>query len=362
MRLLIYDETPVGHHPFYMRHTVATADRLRRHAHLVYSYPHDLNLNGVQYVPLLPSPWTRPLRLCDRRLRTKLLVWYKWRRLDRLMQQVRADRVLLMNAQEFLEPGIVPHVTWEWVPLYMHPRGTRRSGERLPVEPLQSRQCRFIYTLDEGVTDQLVTAIGKEVRHFPDLAEADQDMESPLVADARRRSKGRPIIAALGTITHHKNIRLLLRVASLRSDWFFVVAGALNPSKQSQDTLHALRGAESLPNVLYHVESISDGTLNAMSAQSAVLYGCYLDFPHSSNKLTKACLVRVPIVASDRDYMGEVVRKFGIGAVCDPTDAVALEQAIASLLAAGPPNPRWEAYLDRNSVDSLQDSLTRLFQ
>ena len=362
MRLLIYDEAPIGHHPFYMRNTVAAAYKLRGHAHVLYCYPTDFNLDGVEYVPPPPARWTRPLRLCDRRLRTKLLVRYKWRQLDRLMRQTRADRVLLMDAQEFLKPGIVPNVTWDWVPLYMHPRGARRPGELLPVEALRSHRCRFIYTLDEGVTDQLVAATGKEVRHFPDLAEADQDLESPLVAAARLRSKERPIIAALGAITLHKNLGLLLKVANLRSDWFFVVAGTLHLNRLSHSELEMLRGAGSSQNILFHPAAISDGTLNAMSAHSDILYGCYLDFPHSSNKLTKACLFRVPVLASDRDYMGEVVREYGIGAVCDPTDPSALEQAIASLLATGPPKPRWDAYLERNSVDSLQGSVTWLFK
>jgi glycosyltransferase involved in cell wall biosynthesis len=362
MRLLIYDDTPVGHHPFYMRHTVAAARSLRRNHQVLYCYPTELGVEGVEYLPLPRSHWTRALRLCDRRLRTKLLVRYKWRLLDRLARLTRADRVLLMDASEFLKPGVVPNVAWDWVPLYMHPRGTRRPGERLPVEPLRSHRCRFVYTLDEGVTNKLVAALGKEVRHFPDLAEADEDLDSPLVAAARQRAEGRPIISALGTVTHHKNTKLLLEVARLRQDWFFVVAGTVNWNRLSQPESILLREAVSWPNVLVHATSISDGTLNALTSHSGVLYGCYLDFPHSSNKLTKACLFRVPVVAADGDYMGEVVREYRIGTVCDPSKTDALESSIATLLATGPTDPRWDAYLQRNSVDSLYDSLAWLFQ
>jgi glycosyltransferase involved in cell wall biosynthesis len=183
-----------------------------------------------------------------------------------------------------------------------------------------------------------------------------------LVSAVRHRSAERPVIAALGTVTHHKNIALLLEVARRRPDWFFAVAGTVHWKRLSRPEAALLGEAASWKNVLIHPESISDRILNSMSSQSDVLYGCYLDFPHSSNKLTKACLFRVPVVVAEGDYMEEVVREYGIGAACDPTDSQSLERAIAALLSQGHAEPRWQAYLERNSVESLGGSVEWLFE
>lgn len=361
MRLLIYDEAPVGHHPFYVRHAVTAARDSGGHNEILYCFPVDLHIDGVEYIPLPSRRLIRPLRLIDRYAGTAWLTRYKWKHLDRLVRETRIDRVFIMDAEEFLKPQYVPHFQWEWVPLYIHPRALRRPRERLPVEALRTRQCSCVYTLDEGVTDALASACGKPVLHFPDLAENGLDESSPLVAAVKKRAEGRPIICALGGISSHKNVVALLEVAKRNEKWLIVVAGSVLSNRLSHEELAVLRAAASMPNVIFHPEAISDATLNSLTAISSVVYACYIDFPHSSNKLTKACLFRVPVLVATGDYMGEVVHRHGFGVACDPSSLSDIERSIQRVLSNSYDDAFWDDYLRRNEIDFLPYAMAPLF-
>jgi hypothetical protein len=100
--------------------------------------------------------------------------------------------------------------------------------------------------------------------------------------------------------------------------------------------------------------------MNSVMSACDIVHAAYLDFPHSSNIMTKAALVGRPLIVSEGYLMAERVRRFRMGEVVPQGDAGALAGAITRItrdpgawMAAN--RPLWADYLREHSFERLQD-------
>jgi glycosyltransferase involved in cell wall biosynthesis len=120
-------------------------------------------------------------------------------------------------------------------------------------------------------------------------------------------------------------------------------------------------------NIWTHFVRIPDGPrLNGVLAACSALFAAYLDFPHSSNILTKAALLEKPVIVSEGSLMAERVRRFRLGELVPQGDVDATAAAIfritrdpASWIAQN--NPDWAGYRSRHSFEALKGAFAEMF-
>ena len=100
---------------------------------------------------------------------------------------------------------------------------------------------------------------------------------------------------------------------SVNQNWNFIIAGKLIwDDFTSTEKLFIKKIAES-SNVEITGYIKREEDLNCLINDSDIVYAVYLNFPHSSNIMTKASAFKKPILVNDGYLMSERVKKFGIG-------------------------------------------------
>jgi hypothetical protein len=99
--------------------------------------------------------------------------------------------------------------------------------------------------------------------------------------------------------------------------------------------------------------------MNAVIAESDVVFAAYKDFPNSSNVLTKAAFFHRPIVVSDGYLMAERVRRHNLGEVVPEGNLDSLVSAVTRMTAPGYyknlcTNARWDEYAADHSLTRLR--------
>jgi hypothetical protein len=269
---------------------------------------------------------------------------------------------------------LFPH---PWSGLYFFPgehRGTgRHSGlARTALQrglPFRSRNCRAIAVLDEAAEGPLGRHLApRPAVIFPDLTDETTPAGSDLSRRVMTAANGRRVIASVGSLCRRKGIYELMRICerSAHRDWFFVFAGKLDlvdfDDRAIRDILRFVQRPPA--NALVHLDIVADGNdFNSLVAACDVLYCHYLGFPHSSNLLTKAALLRRPVVVSDRHCMAERVRRHRLGAAVVEGSLDSTEQGIAALLDGSQAADRdYDGYLALHAVDRLQEPFARILE
>jgi len=356
MRLLLFDEAFLGHHAVWMEEILRVIRDLAPDCHVSYAFPRAFE------TPATHIEWREPtshhlLRKVQRWTGRPWLAAAKWRALSTLAATTRADRVLLLYADEFLHAAYVPDVPFEWVPIYFHPRFLRASSGGAPLATLRSRTCPYIYVLDGGIATAMSSLVGKPVLRLPDFCPSVGRRETQRCEAVRLAAAGRPIIGAIGPVTRHKNIGTLLRIAKNRRDWHFLIAGLVFPQALTPMEKSLMADVNQMANVTLVPEYLPHDEMNALTAMCDVQYAAYTNFPHSSNKLVRACEYRTLLVVAETGYMAEMVTRYRIGEVCDPISDVSVTNAIARCCSSHARSPDWQGYLAENSLETLRDTL-----
>jgi hypothetical protein len=126
MRVLLVDNTELGHHPIYFQ--IILEELLVIGFDVVYAYPRKLpgNAEHIAYKQNLADRLA--LRL-QRLLDIPVASWLNWRRLERLQRKARAERILLIYLDRYLFNGYVHRASTPWSGLYFHPRSLRLGPE-----------------------------------------------------------------------------------------------------------------------------------------------------------------------------------------------------------------------------------------
>lgn len=353
MRLLLFDEAFLGHHAIWMEEILRALAEVAPEHELLYAFPHAVEAVGT-HIEWREPKWHHVLRKVQRWTGRPWLAAAKWRAIRKLAEQARADRVLLLYADEFLHPAYRPSVAFEWVPIYFHPRFLRGDSAAPPLATLASSGCPFVYVLDSGVVEALSAVLHKPVVRIPDFCPAASRRETARCDAVRTAAAGRPVIGAIGPVTRHKNVGTLLRIAQQRQDWHFLIAGVVFPKALSAEERTLLAEASRMTNISLVPEYLPHDELNALTAMCDVQYAAYTNFLHSSNKLVRACEYRKPLVVADNGCMAEMVRLYGLGETCDPESDASVVEALAACLNPRFPSPDWQGYMARNSLDRLR--------
>ncbi len=325
------------------------------------------------------------------RFRSRFDAISRWQVTQQSLQQygqstsIWPELVIFPYLDAYLSPYLLAqdverYFSFDWSGLYMKPKHLRqqprlsRLRRRLlgNLQPLRSRYCQAIVTLDGGVLDDLKIEAGNTpVTLFPDIADAaapngDYGPARAIVEQAQSRT----VIGMVGSLDRRKGVRTLLDVAhqACSQSYFFALVGRFSRSDFNLNELRTVWAAiQAKPsNSFFYLESMpGEAEFNAVVNSLDILFAAYLQFPGSSNMLAKAALFRKPIIVSDGFYMAEQVRRYGLGLVVPEDDPAACLAAIATLTQRTPAaiatmEQGMAEYLRDNSFDQLVVCLERL--
>lgn len=292
----------------------------------------------------------------------------------------RPDLVFLAYLDDYLGNYDSPRMIdllfpYPWTGLYFNPWYLRQyeresdilgPSSQFDVEALAKR-CRGIGLLDEGIADRMRERLpGKRVVVLPDIADdSPPDPDFPLYREIVARAKGRKIVSLLGGIAKRKGVLTLLEAAEqLRSDdCFFVFAGPLIEQAFDSGEVPYIRriAADPPENCLFHFGFIpGEARFNALVTLSDILFAGYVNFPHSSNLLTKAALFEKPVIASREYCMGERVEAFRLGECIGEGNVSECVAALRRLLNGDDTNRNFAGYRLLHSEERFRSALQTL--
>jgi len=265
---------------------------------------------------------------------------------------------------------------WDWAGLYLHarcihtPHAPMPGGGRVPDGRSMFRgpRMRALGVLDEAVMPQLREVVGpRRLVRFPDITDATtparDDRDAGLARKLETSARGRPIIALVGHLHRTKGLEAFTQAAldPRLQDCFFFLGGEANLAGIAADSSRAMTKAwEASPNIHAHLQRLDEASLNAVIRSSAVLCAAYVDFPHSSNILTKAAVFRRPIIVSEGHLMGRQVGRYALGLTVPQNDVEGLVRAIQRLSSGALPDdespPRWDEYAALHSYERLREA------
>lgn len=267
-----------------------------------------------------------------------------------------------------------------WSGLYLQAVYFRNQGPRLPgtetkksiVSLFRDSNLKALAMLDGGVVNEVRdAALGKPVFVFPDLTDESIDNTHPLARKMRNFAKDSPLVVSIGHLSSGKGVGALARVA-LRpetSQFSFAFIGEVVWPLLSAEDKDALFAANiNASNTYYLGMRIPDGVrYNAILSACDVIYAAYIDFAHSSNTLTKAALIRKPIIVSEGHEMARRVREYRLGEVVTQNDEESIINAIHTITDdyekwVENKQPRWDDYLQAHSHSALLSNIRGLLE
>lgn len=260
---------------------------------------------------------------------------------------------------------------YRWSGLYLQLTAiTDRLAKTRPEEfhwLLSQDRMAALAVLDERNADVLSRLTGRPVVLFPDFTDASIEGpgEQGVAAELLRFAAGAPVVGAMGHLYPNKGIVTLAKLALERRhpEWRFAFVGDLPWEAFEPYDAELLRETATLPNVFMHPHRVaSESEFNRVIAACDVVFAAYIDFPHSSNIVTKAALLKKPLVVSDNGVMAERVRGFQLGVVVPQGDVSATEDAIGVLLASPVLGATRSDFEQRFGASALTAAFSRLFE
>ncbi len=213
----------------------------------------------------------------------------------------------------------------------MSQRARRRAGRE---------ERRGLRHVDEGIwttrtrAEYIVRRYGIPfptlIHNVPEMLEVEQgwDLHERLGIPADRR-----ILLYQGSIQEFRGIEESIEAVTLLDRCVLVVIGYGYHRPTLEDAVHR-RGLDDrvrffgpIPNdeLLYYTASADVGL--------CVIRGQSLSYRWSMpNKLFEYMMAGIPVVASDFEEMGRVVREEGVGTVCDPDDPQSIAAAVRAII------------------------------
>lgn len=225
---------------------------------------------------------------------------------------------------------------WEFFYIRWFLRGFRRPAKALLIAAdflrrenpksqafgkcLRRSRLNGIATLDEFRVKTLSAKVGtgKNTAWIPDVADYSAREEGTLTREMMERSANRPIIMAVGKLAPKKGLSRLLDLveADVQQRFFFAIVGRWIPEIFSPEERARFGSIAKLPNVFFPGVSIpTEAEYNQLVAFAKLLYLAYPDFCGSSNNLTKAGFLGVPVLVEKGFLLEDRVLKYRLGMV-----------------------------------------------
>jgi hypothetical protein len=272
-----------------------------------------------------------------------------------------------------------PFLRIPWTGLYLHAMSYRMPGRPHPLtgrvpcpkKMFSGRLCKGIAILDEGIAERVSISIGKPVVVFPDLSDerlATSVRERVLGERLKRFADGRPIVGLFGHLHGSKGILTFLETAQMpaASEICFALGGEMAWNNDEGANSQIQVALAECPNLWSHLARIPDGPcLNGVMTACDVIFAAYWDFPHSSNIMTKAAVLKKVLIVSDGYLMAERLRRFNLGEIIPQANAGALLDAILKITQdpegwVANNKPQWESYCHEHSFERLKVGLRGL--
>lgn len=318
------------------------------------------------------------------RLPQPFTVLERWRHAAATIQSASSkighspDLVFFAWIDSYLSHYLTHHIVdlvfhYSWSGLYFQPC-LQVNGQFLPVRSciighyavFQSSHCRAAALLNEDVAEELQSKIRNPVITFPDVTdESAPDINFPVAKQIRERAKGRKVIGLLGSLNKRKGLMTLLEASQQANaeDWLFVFAGPFfEQGFLPQELIRIQSIVKADPsNCLFHFESVPDGPpFNALINECDILFAAYEGFPYSSNLLTKAAVLKKPIVVSKAFCMGKRVEQFKLGVTISEGNVSECLEALRYLCQQPELNnyqlqPNYDEYKRLHSTEQLSN-------
>jgi hypothetical protein len=211
----------------------------------------------------------------------------------------------------FVCHGLLPQLLdrifpFAWYGVYFQPQWTRiHTAKHLKRPPylfetvaVQSKHCRGMGILDEGVVHMVADKHRRAVDCFPDFIYPPiQTHASALGAQVREAARGRTVVSFLGSIQSRKGFESFLKLLDEAAPqrYYFLIAGKFTPNCFPTEVLKRWEQLKTKrpENVMIHNGAIEDDQdYYDLFRQSDVIWGAYENWPHSSNVLTLAGCLR----------------------------------------------------------------------
>jgi glycosyltransferase involved in cell wall biosynthesis len=275
---------------------------------------------------------------------------------------------------------VKPFLALPWSGLYIRP-ATVRNGAAVFDERRVTPQVDRIYNdkrlrglaiLDEGIREAFERQIRRPVVVFPDFTDErlpDSHEPAQLARRLRAFAGDRPVVGIFGHLQRSKGLTTFCAAAqnATLAGLCFAIVGEIDWLDFTPDERHRLQKClAEAPNVWTHLARVpEEPQLNALIAECAALFASYINFPHSSNILTKAAVLHKPIVVSDGLLMAERVRRFRLGEVVPQDDPEAVSAAILSIVQdvdrwTRTHRPAWDSYRQEHSFAALESAFARV--
>lgn len=227
---------------------------------------------------------------------------------------------------------------WEAFYIRWFFRGFRRNARALLVaadflrkedaspdlaRTLKRSRLDGIATLDEFRVDRLAALFGagKRVAWLPDLSDTVSREAGRITGELERRSRGRPVVLAIGKLAAKKGLLRLLDWAEADREGkiLFAMVGKWFPGTFPEGDRRRFEEARDRDNVFFYPEEVpTEGEYNELVRRAGFLYLGYPAFSGSSNNLTKAGVFGTPVLVEDGFLLADRVRRHGLGEVFDP--------------------------------------------
>jgi len=249
-----------------------------------------------------------------------------------------------------------------------------RVGPMNPDHALSSKLCRGLAVLDEGCAPKLSNKLGgKPVFPFPDVAPMDSPTNgsAPETSAVRAAAAGRTVIGLIGSLEKRKGLIDFIKLAEASSQLnvFFLAAGKVAWQSFSADEQLFVEAAAKHPphNLCFVNQWLPDSAIHAYFRSCDALFVAYHRFANSSNLLTRAAELKIPVMVSDYGLIAQRVRQYGTGRIVPEGDVTAMKNLLAGgcfveMRTRSEFEQSCEAYARLHSFDRLTLDLSRLVE
>lgn len=268
-------------------------------------------------------------------------------------------RIPFYKLLNILVPRLVDlHFPFKWSGIYFSPQ---KNSSYL----FKSKNNVSIGLLNEdfNFTNQFLNS--KRVL-VPDITNTSiLEEKTSLEKTILNKADGRKIISVIGSLERRKSIITLLDIAEKCKDknYFFLFAGELFLNTFTQEEVIRINGLNNeTENCFFLFERIPDGNkFNSLINLSDIIFASYLNFPNSSNILTKIAFFNKPVIVSKNGCMGFRVKKYKLGEIINEGEMDEAIVAIENILNSfDNTNARFKEYFANHSDIALTNKIPLL--
>ena len=312
-------------------------------------------------------------RVFDRApLRSSITLWNQATRAIKTIESTKfkkIDGVFFPMIDDYLRLKTLNRVSfpYPWAGLSIFP--TWLKPDQPDSLTLEQSSCKGLFFLDETTVETAKQFLKIPCFAFPDFAEEGKSKSNALGSFRRlveSSGKGKCKIGLFGVLDRRKGLFELIQIAKrLPSDSYqFFIFGEPFGLMGKMDVWHLSRHIKTTDNVHLIAEKIpSDTEFNQLIQQMDLLWLGYRNFPYSSNQMTRAAMMKTPVIVAEGGLLEKRIDRFGHGFSIPIEDSQCSSNKISRYFDSTKLNPdAFSKYLAEHSIDRLRQTLDAFLQ